>query len=187
MGWIQEAWSERRRADWEVSSVGRPRPCWTSPGRSFRFVWSSFIFLVPWMRNCVAILEPFRSPNFLPPLPPFAFFFHFNQWNIMTYFYANIQNFVKIVCMCVCLCYLLNTPYISRGFYFRESGATREINNARKNIYLWSRRMNATCIHSARTRRLILLVLYWLLRLLLSSIANLTTRKNVLKFWFAKD
>ena len=55
-----------------------------------------------------------------------------------------------------------------------------------KNIYLRFRRMNATCIHSARARCMILLVLYWLLRSLLSSIANLTTRENVLKFWFAK-
>ena len=32
---------------------------------------------------------------------------------------------------------------------FRESGATRKINNARNNIYMYlrSRRMNATCIH----------------------------------------
>ena len=79
--------------------------------------------------------------------------------------------------------HVLYTPYILWGFYFcefRESGATREINKARKNIYLRSRRMNATCIHSARARRMILLVLYWLLRSLLSLIANLTTRENVL-------
>ena len=79
--------------------------------------------------------------------------------------------------------------YFARVYFreFRKSGATHEINNARKNIYLRSRRMNATCTHSARARRMILLVLYWLLRSLLSSIANLTTRENVLKFWFAKN
>ena len=41
---------------------------------------------------------------------------------------------------------ILYTPYISRGFYFREfreSGAIREFNNTQK-VYLPSRRMNAT-------------------------------------------
>ena len=43
---------------------------------------------------------------------------------------------------------ILYTPYISRGFYFREfreSGASREFNNT-QNIYLRSGRMNAACV-----------------------------------------
>ena len=46
---------------------------------------------------------------------------------------------------------ILYTPYISRGFYFREcreSGANRDLCTTRKNIYLRSRRMNATCVHN---------------------------------------
>ena len=45
---------------------------------------------------------------------------------------------------------VLYTPYISRGFYFREfreSGALREFNNT-QNIYLRSRRMIATCVRN---------------------------------------
>ena len=78
---------------------------------------------------------------------------------------------------------ILYTPYISRGFYFREfceSGATREINNARKNIYLQSRRMNATCTQCTckahDTTSLILI----------SPFIALFDRENVLKFRFAK-
>ena len=43
---------------------------------------------------------------------------------------------------------ILYTPYISRGFYFREfreSGAIREFNNTRKLIYLQSRRDLCIC------------------------------------------
>ena len=65
------------------------------------------------------------------------------------------------------------TPYISRGFYFREfreSGASREFNNTRK--YL----------PPIRTHECDLCT-----QLLSSSIANLTTRENVLKSRFAKN
>ena len=73
----------------------------------------------------------------------------------------------------------------------------------RENIYLRSRRMNATCVHNTsstvhsaymcKAGSLILPQVlkmsewYWFLRALLSSIANLTTRENVLKSRFAKN
>ena len=45
---------------------------------------------------------------------------------------------------------ILYTPYISRGFYFREfreSGAIREFNNTRKEIYLRSdAKMRLVCM-----------------------------------------
>ena len=50
---------------------------------------------------------------------------------------------------------VLYTPYILRGFYFREfceSGASREFNDTRK-IYLRSGRMNATCVRNISTPR----------------------------------
>ena len=74
-----------------------------------------------------------------------------------------LLDFKGILTLYTYMYVILYTPYILRGFYFcefRESGATREINNARKNIYFRSRCMNVTCIHSARARRIILLVLY---------------------------
>ena len=68
---------------------------------------------------------------------------------------------------------VLYTPYISRGFYFREFRESVLFANlsTRENIYLRSRRMHATCVRNT----------------LLSSIANLTTRENVLKSRFAKN
>ena len=79
---------------------------------------------------------------------------------------------VAFTCSCSSLrSNILYTPYISRGFYFRASRVLFANLSTRENIYLRSRRMNATCVRNT----------------LLSSIANLTTRENVLKSRFAKN
>ena len=90
--------------------------------------------------------------------------------------YANLFK-INETCYCsviswpiLILFVLLYTPYISRGFYFRESGASREFNNTQK--YL----------PPIRTHECDLCT-----QLLSSSIANLTTRENVLKSRFAKN
>ena len=75
---------------------------------------------------------------------------------LITFLLKKIQH---VYTRCIKVLY---TPYISRGFYFRESGATREINNAQK-IFTpkgsdpdaW---MQLAYVHSARARRMILLV-----------------------------
>ena len=95
--------------------------------------------------------------------------------------------------------WIMYMPYISRGFIFvnfASRGAICELNNTQK-IYLRSRHMNAT-----PGMRLVYAMLvvqhtvqmsewYWfewfLSPLLSSSFANLTTRENVLKSWFAKN
>ena len=51
---------------------------------------------------------------------------------------------------------ILYTPYISRGFYFREfreSGQLVANLTTRENIYLRSGRMNATCVRNISTPR----------------------------------
>ena len=64
--------------------------------------------------------------------------------------------------------------HIFRGVFIFANFASRVLFanlSTRENIYLRSRRMNATCVRNT----------------LLSSIANLTTRENVLNSRFAKN
>ena len=64
--------------------------------------------------------------------------------------------------------------HIFRGVFIFVNFASRVLFanlSTRENIYLRSRRMNATCVRNT----------------LLSSIANLTTRENVLNSRFAKN
>ena len=88
---------------------------------------------------------------------------------------SSVSDSLRLTFGCIAngLRVLLYTPYISRSFYFREFRKSVLFANLStcENIYLRSRRMNATCVRNT----------------LLSSIANLTTRKNVLKSRFAKS
>ena len=124
-----------------------------------------------------------------------AFFFTFPRfaWTL-----CSLSFLLTQLSLIYCICHIFRGGFIFTNFVIWVLFANL---TTCKNIYLRSWRMNATCVRNAIVVQYTVHVQgrianfpfwkwvndkYWFLRPLLSSIANLTTRKNVLKSRFAK-